>query len=180
MTDEQEVWKAIPEFDDYEASSFGRVRRIKAGPGSRVGHVLSQKMNRNGYWRINLQRNLAPASVYVHQLVAATFHGGWPQDNMAVTVAHWDGGKTNNRADNLRWASRSDNEADKRRHGTFSSRGCKPKFKVTMDQAATIKRAVEGGESIRSVSRSNRVPRDLVRAIIYGRNEGRYIESAAA
>lgn len=36
------VWKIIPGFENYEASSHGRIRRAAGGRGARKGHVLAQ------------------------------------------------------------------------------------------------------------------------------------------
>lgn len=48
-------------------------------------------------------------------MVCEAFHGPRPDRHQ---VAHFDGDRTNNRADNLRWATQVGNEADKVSHGT--------------------------------------------------------------
>jgi len=52
---------------------------------------------------------------YIHQLVAEAFLGPRPE---GMDVAHWDGKPGHNAASNLRYASRSENQLDMRRHGT--------------------------------------------------------------
>lgn len=51
----------------------------------------------------------------VARLVCRAFHGPRPE---GCICAHHNGNRTDDRAENLRWATVSENEADKRRHGT--------------------------------------------------------------
>jgi HNH endonuclease/NUMOD4 motif len=115
----QEVWAAIPGVDGYEASSFGRVRSLDRevqktrADGSTyicrlAGRVLKPWAVKN-YRAVNVGRR----AEYVHRLVCLAFYG--PSD---LEVAHWDGVPTNNRVENLRWATPTENNHDKRRHGT--------------------------------------------------------------
>lgn len=55
----------------------------------------------------------------MHVLMLLTFVGPCPKGLMG---RHLDGNPLNNRLDNLRWGTRSENEQDKERHGT-SNRG---------------------------------------------------------
>src|SRR5690606_38721288 len=78
--------------------------------------------------------------MYVHRLVAAAFHG--PAPFPGACVAHNDGNKLNNRASNLRWASRSSNERDKWQHGRMSNgeRHGNAKFPdVTIERARSLR-----------------------------------------
>lgn len=52
---------------------------------------------------------------YVHDLVAEAFLGPKPQ---GLEVCHGDNNTRNNAASNLRYATRSENHRDKRKHGT--------------------------------------------------------------
>ena len=124
-----ETWKDIPEWEGlYQASSMGRIRSVerehyrKARSGKLCrfkykGRVLRQAKNEKGYCVVVLSdatngRN--PLMHRVHRLICRTFHGE-PED-AALEAAHNDGVRDNNRAENLRWATRADNMADVRKH----------------------------------------------------------------
>lgn len=101
----KEVWKKIPGYGGrYEVSNLGRVRSIHKSTG-RV-FILSQSTDKKGYCFVCLRSDGASKRYRVHRLVATAFipnHENKPQVN------HKDGDKSNNRADNLEWATQSEN-----------------------------------------------------------------------
>ncbi|MBI1209755.1 MAG: hypothetical protein GC191_21050 [Azospirillum sp.] len=114
QTDE---WRPIPGWPEYEVSPRGRVRRVAPACGAVVGFVLKPMLNRKtGYLSVVLSRRSAQKRIDIHRLVALAFCG--PQPSSAHLVAHNDGSRTNNCADNLRWATQRENILDCRRHGT--------------------------------------------------------------
>lgn len=102
-------WRTIPAWPEYEASSEGSVRR--------VGKVEPMKPHhsKRGYPVLGLWRNGEGHTKAVHRLVCAAFHGSAPQPRM--DVAHKNGDRLDNRPENLRWATRAENERDKLAHG---------------------------------------------------------------
>lgn len=133
-----ESWKPVAGYEGiYSVSSGGSIRselRQISCP-SRGAVLLPERILRpgigdNGYQIVTLQREGQRRSFRVHVLVAAAFIG--PRPN-GMDVAHRDGSKTNNTADNLRYATRSENNADKRLHGTSGA-------KLTAAQAEAIRR----------------------------------------
>ncbi|WP_048841927.1 HNH endonuclease [Acetobacter orientalis] len=105
----EEVWRPIDEFQNYEVSSHGRVRRF--------GHSAALiPAWTHGYAHVSLCHQGSIKTRRVHRLVADAFLGFPPF--VGAILAHNDGDKTNNRADNLRWASLAENQEDRRRHGT--------------------------------------------------------------
>lgn len=122
-----ERWRAIPGYEGlYEASSEGRIRsldrEVRTGIDARrviKGRILSQVPGAYGYLLVGLYlRGGGKRRTYaVHSLVVATFHGPRPSEDHEC--CHWDNDRTNNRASNLRWGTRSENRDDQRRHGTF-------------------------------------------------------------
>ena len=100
----------IPGYEGlYQASSLGRVRGVDRTVGWRKqrGLILKQSYHRDGYLRVTLHDKSHSAKSYqTHRLIGTTFISnpdGLPQIN------HKDENKTNNKADNLEWCSRSYN-----------------------------------------------------------------------
>jgi hypothetical protein len=119
---EVEEWREIPGWEGrYEISSWGRCRSLDrvVTQGGRWGPVqrklkgqLLQPASRGRY----LSVGIAGRTMSVHRLVLLAFEGSPPSDKHQA--AHWNGNSKDNRLDNLRWATASENDADKRRHGT--------------------------------------------------------------
>jgi hypothetical protein len=92
-----ETWVSIPDWDQYEASTLGRIRRR---------FVLRTRAQRRGYLEIKLSKDGKAKTKLVHRLVASAFLGV----NNDKHVNHRDGDKTNNRPDNLEFVSEAENK----------------------------------------------------------------------
>lgn len=112
-----EEWRVITDFPDYEVSSLGRVRRARPSRRNHAPRVLTPWIGNHGYEVVRLVRDGAAISRLVHRIVCEAFHGLAPA--AGHQVAHGDGTRRNNCADNLRWATRSENMEDARRHGVM-------------------------------------------------------------
>lgn len=120
---EIETWLPIPGWEGYyEASDHGRVRSVdrtvvgRWGPRIAQGHVLASHPLRNGgYLQVKLCRDGRMKGELVHVLVLSAFTGLRPE---GLEACHCNGDRTDNRAANLRWDTRSENMLDKVRHGT--------------------------------------------------------------
>ncbi len=137
----KEQWKDIQEYKGlYQISDYGRVRRIK-GHLCRKTRVLKLVLNTNGYPSIQLWANNKYTTNRIHTLVLATFVGPKPSK---MECRHLDGNPTNNRLNNLKWGTRSENQKDAVKHGTKfqpDNRGCKNgNAKLTDTQVRQIKR----------------------------------------
>ena len=128
----KETWKTLERCPKYTVSNLGKVKRIapsnSANPLSRVGHTLANVIDGNGYPTVLLYPgDGSRKQVCVHILVCETFNG--PRPGEGWQVAHGDGNPTNNRSDNLRWASAEENAADRVKHGR-QLRGDKHPFRA--------------------------------------------------
>ena len=113
-----EKWRAVPGFDAYEVSDLGRVRsldrtvvRSDGALCKRRGRMLTGSIGKNGYRTFTLYRGGAvkhPA--YGHRLVLLAFAG---QPMAGQEGCHIDGDRLNNRLQNLRWGTRSENARDR-------------------------------------------------------------------
>lgn len=116
----EEVWLPIPGFEGvYSASSFGRIRRDRAGQGARAGHILKQCGGRkDGYLFVNLHdiRVQRPRPYLVHRLVASAFFGSAPDGYCAN---HLNSDRTDNRVENLEWTTYKGNVQHCIRMGRF-------------------------------------------------------------
>jgi len=89
----------------------------------------------------------------VHRLVAEAFLGPapWP----GAQVAHFDGNRLNNALRNLRWASASENAADRARHGRArgAHRGEEHHASVlSEDSVRELRRLRAGGAKLRDLA----------------------------
>lgn len=103
-----EDWRTIPSHPEYEASDAGEIRR-------KGGQPLSLWQAPSGYMKATLWLDGRCQSRWAHRLVCEAFHGPAPAPKL--DAAHWNGEHADNRPNNLRWATRKENEADKDRHG---------------------------------------------------------------
>lgn len=137
----KENWKPIKGYEGlYEVSNFGRIRsldRIDSLGRIKKGQELKPNFDgRKNYLHVNLSKNGKKKSVQVHTLVANAFCNN---PNKYNEINHIDECKTNNRAENLEWCTRSYNNS----YGTLkdSKLGEKnPQNKIDKSAALYIKR----------------------------------------
>lgn len=98
--------RVLSEYPGYAITSDGRVLGVR-------GKWLKASPNAAGYPTIRLKGG---KDIYVHRLVALAYLGGPPTSRHEV--AHLNGVKTDNRVSNLAWKTHTENEGDKRVHGT--------------------------------------------------------------
>ena len=122
-----EQWKPVRGYEGiYEVSSHGRVRSVDRVVTRSDGQVRRFKgkvrstplLQQTGYPFVNLCIQGKCQVRTVHSLVAEAFIGTRPK---GMEVCHNDGDPANNRLDNLRYDTHSDNMLDSVRHGTNPS-----------------------------------------------------------
>ncbi|WP_320537698.1 HNH endonuclease [Pseudarthrobacter sp. IC2-21] len=128
-----EEWRPT-RFPGYWVSSLARVR----GPR---GTILKQTRGGGETRSYYFVQCGARNTRQVHWLVCEAFHGPRPDGMLA---AHNDGNSFNNLPENLRWATPTENQADRRMHGRLKSGSDHPQSKLTEMQVGEIRGQVPG------------------------------------
>ncbi len=112
----EEIWKPVRGFDGfYEVSSLGRVRSIdrivrQGNKFNRLGgKILNPTPDRYGYLCCTLSCNGYRKQAKVHRMVAEAFI---PNPYSKPEIDHINTIHTDNRVDNLRWATHKENNTN--------------------------------------------------------------------
>lgn len=163
------AWKDIDGFSDYQVSSDGQVkslaRRIAAPHGNTrlLPEKILKQADWGGYPAVVLYRDTKRHRRRVAALVLENFIGPCPAH--LEKACHNDGNAWNSTVNNLRWDTRKNNHADKRRHGTMLTAW--PKTKLNPDQVREIRNNPQ--ISGREFSRRFGVIPSTISAIRHGR-----------
>lgn len=159
-----EEWLDVKNWEGlYQVSNLGRVRSVDR-PATVVnrfgvrevrlhrGRMLSAPPSKNGYPMVTFTRSGAIRKYrYVHDLVAEAFLGQRPE---GMEVCHRNGIRTDNRADNLRYGTRSSNALDRHVHGTMNqARGEDHYFRRLSEADVRLIRQLRSTMSLRELAR---------------------------
>lgn len=126
MNQDIEIWKPILGYQDiYEVSSCGRIKSLhrlirRNLKDTKSNYFSDEKLlnpwkNTNSYLSVTLRKDGISKVFRVHRIVAETFMGTCPEN---MEVCHKNGKRDDNRLENLRFDSRSNNHLDKINHNT--------------------------------------------------------------
>ena len=93
------MYRSIKNFSQYQVNELGDVMSFNRGK------ILKPQLGSNGYLQVNLYKDGKLYSKLLHRLVAEAFI---PNPECKETVDHINGDKTDNRVENLRWATRKE------------------------------------------------------------------------
>jgi hypothetical protein len=119
-----EEWRPVPGYEGrYEVSNHGRVRSwlVPGYIGRRrpEPRLINPTPWKSGHCFVSLGFDGKARKIGVHELVLFAFVG--PRPTPKHQGAHWDGNPGHNHLSNLRWATPSENNEDKRRHGRLKT-----------------------------------------------------------
>jgi hypothetical protein len=136
---EEEIWKIIEDFPNYEVSTFGNIKNTT------TNKILKPSLNSSGYNRCTLINNFKKTISTIHRVVAETFIQN-PENK--PTVNHKDRNRINNKLENLEWATHLEQNLHKtkstkiRGHALKVLRICN-KTNVTLEIYNSLKEASE-------------------------------------
>lgn len=163
------MYADIPTSPGYRVSTDGRVqtswtvggpRRYPTAPWRDMGLMEGT----NGYLKVRLSGPGGRRQANIHRLIAETFI---PNPDGLPCVRHLDGNQVNNNVSNLAWGTYADNEADKKRHGTWEATHL-GNAKLTLADRVVVRALVAAGASHASVGRQFGVSKSTIRRLIAG------------
>lgn len=136
---EKETWKDIPGYEGYyQVSDLGRVKSLERlityrdGRKRRYPSIIINDRDKNGFTRVTtLKKDNKGKTFTVNHLVMLAFVGKPPA---GYEICHNDGNYQNNKLDNLRYDTRSENRIDNYRYGRKASTG-----KLSIDDVLQIR-----------------------------------------
>lgn len=164
-----EVWADVVGYEGkYQVSNMGRVKSMKrtATDKNRSYHTVLEKVlkptpdKKSGHMRVGLWKDACRTVVYVHRLVMEAFVGECPY---GLEVCHGDGNPSNNRLDNLRYDTRSENMID------ASKLGKTPTQKLLPSDVIEIRKWLSAGENQYIIAEDYGVCQHQISAIKTGR-----------
>jgi hypothetical protein len=99
------ITREIPDFSGYSIDIYGTVTNMNSGK------VLTDRISASGYKTVRLYKNNKVFTKYIHKLLAEIFIKN-PENKSEVD--HINCIKTNNNLTNLRWATHSENNSNRK------------------------------------------------------------------
>ena len=97
---EEEIWKDIEGFDNYQISNLCRVKNVK------FNRFVKPLLGKHGYVCVNLYKDGKLKHLLLHRLLALAFI---PNPENKPCIDHINTDRTDNRIENLRWATQKEN-----------------------------------------------------------------------
>lgn len=144
-----EVWKSIPQYPGYEASSLGRVRSIDRVIVDKRGRTIRRKGQiLKPYYDDDTSPygcfRAGPETAKVHVCVCSAFHGEPPEGK--PYACHLDGKPRNSTPSNLVWGSAQENQLHRNGHDTTTQGEAHHMAKLTTADVIDIRERALRGE----------------------------------
>jgi hypothetical protein len=170
-----EVWSSIVDFDNYEISTLGNVRRKKCivvNSKNIISHYPEKTLKKElcrGYLRVTLSKNNIQKRKLVHRLVAESFI---ENSELKPCVNHIDGNKLNNYIENLEWCTYSENEKHSHVYLGKITNGIKCR-KLLPKDIPNIKKLYSSGIFQKDIALIYNVSASTIQCVL---NEKRYVK----
>lgn len=145
-----EEWRFIPGYSkNYMVSKYGRVKSVERtmirsnGRPQRVRErILKSSCDEWGYPQVRIDGK----TVKVHKAVALAFLGDRPE---SFEIRHLDGDSTNNKVENLKYGSHSENVLDGYKYNGFIFKN----QKLNPEKAKEIKKLLSSGKAGKEIAK---------------------------
>ena len=135
---------------------WNNAKRLSLAISSSTGYLTCGPCGGNGRAR----------TFAIHRLVLATFVGPCPD---GMECRHIDGNKLNNHVSNLAWGTPSENQNDRKLHGTDSIGEKNSKAKPTDDAVREIRTRYGRGERQQTIADEFQVSKSLISLVVLRR-----------
>lgn len=157
--------REIVDFQGYRVTRDGRIQsqwRRGTTVFSKEWRDLSFSKDSKGYPGLTICNRTRRWKVRIHRLIAAAFV---PNPDNLPCVRHLDGSRDHNAASNLAWGTYTDNENDKKAHGTWEI-GRESAGKLTKEQRGAAARWAADGLSQKEIAKRLNVSRPTVTRLL--------------
>ena len=178
---ENEIWKDIEGYEGkYRVSNLGRVKKFYKDKRSKRELILKLFMSTTGYYKVSPSKNGISKNFKLHRLIAMAFI---PNPENKKTINHKNGIKTDNRIENLEWATHGDNHRHAYRTGLkkpyllgLGKLGKdSPVSKTIIQFDKNMNPIAEYGSSL-EIERITNINASNIRKACSGRNNGLYLD----
>ncbi len=162
--------KPYPRCENYLVAKDGTVWRSKSKGGKPLATpVLITPRVRSGYPSVGVWSKSVQKAESVHVMVLETFVGPRP---LGFQAEHLDGNRLNPRLENLRWATKSENNSRKRDHGTMPVGVASGTAKLNNSAVIEMRRMASEGVSFTKIGAAFGVHRTTAQRAVVGKRWG--------
>lgn len=160
-------------YQGYFAGGDGHIYSILTRKGNvSEPYRLAESFGSSGYAQVAVKVNGKFRTTMVHSLICETYHGERPVvGGKKYTCSHLNGNNRDNRPENLKWESHSDNHRRKVEHGTDDAGWKNSRAKLSADDLVNIRRRLEMGDKHKDIADDYGVARATISKI---NNRSRY------
>jgi hypothetical protein len=132
---QEEEWRIIEDFPDYQVSTLGRVKSTKFHKEKIMKPRLCGK-----YLYVDLWKNKKLHMFLLHRLIGITF---LPNPENKPEIDHINRNKLDNRLENLAWATKKEQAANRDNWFRTTNTG-EPYISFRKDQRFTVQKSIQG------------------------------------